>query len=1086
MFLYFENEVQLQYSSNGWKLFPCSVMEKISKKYEEVYNKYFAGSKNGFSENEGKLAAERDVILCPHIYSSLNLLPIQKHLQSSHLFQCHICAQEQCRRAGTTENIQSEFLLCLGCGYQFCTDRSFHHALRHFQKAESHCLTLSLTTLEILCFRCGKFVDTGQSSQLIEVRSLVEKCKKAECSSENSSPHLEKHFAVEERNYNITFSKRKMAKNSGISLPVSGLINFGNTCYFNAVLQVLMRTKSFCLLLAKCMSDENSQLLDPESVWQYLSFYFKWDDMQPFHPVQVFMDWKSRTLCKAFLELKNASTLTRNHVLDPSNILHVLTNKAIQFRGNQQHDSHELLRYFLDELRDEELVCMKDGIKQCCELTEDEEGKEKLKAYMLCCKTTAVDQVFGGQLLQSIRCLTCNHRSYKLDPFLDLSLALQNDDCDDNDFQACNTTKAVPMSKHRMKKLKRQKKKEKRGKIRRQRVSSGTGEQQFLKDSVKNDQMNTVNNVNGDVSSLCEDMNDLTVEDKENCNDDDSGSFYLESDDGGDSSQFESDDYDELMEKLQPGPKHPVMTSSLKSVDACLNNFMIEELLTGSSKFACDNCAEISGDKDETKLSDAKKSSLIFSPPAVLTLHLKRFENNGKTNRKIYGHVVFSTELDMSRFCCRKGRRIFDSRVLYSLYGVICHSGSMYGGHYIAYVKVEDRDDASWKRFLEKVSQVETIIFDPDDVGWQTKQRRRKTPSGSANHKRSVSDGRRLSRAPTWYMLNDNITSKVPESAVLKAEAYMLFYEPCIASGASCATIAGCFGFWLGNKQENKNTTVFPYLVASAASAIDTRLPDVVPLVQAPAKPDSVAEKVDIPSRVSEIMRFGFPGFDNLRTFEDFVVSYDRKTRTVHWVLEHLTPDRMTYDPSVDRSKCMFREDESIHSYFRSTNEDYKARSGYDRGHMAAAGNHRRTQNAIDQTFLLSNMAPQVGKGFNRDKWNELEKHVRRMARKNKNVYICTGPLYLPKRDLDGKMRVTYEVIGKQHVAVPTHFFKVILVENPESRYFIECYVMPNQSIDDSIPLNKFYAPLESVERSAGFFIFSNMPRNKLISINGK
>ncbi|XP_003375680.1 ubiquitin carboxyl- hydrolase superfamily [Trichinella spiralis] len=722
MFLYFENEVQLQYSSNGWKLFPCSVMEKISKKYEEVYNKYFAGSKNGFSENEGKLAAERDVILCPHIYSSEK-----------------ICAQEQCRRAGTTENIQSEFLLCLGCGYQFCTDRSFHHALRHFQKAESHCLTLSLTTLEILCFRCGKFVDTGQSSQLIEVRSLVEKCKKAECSSENSSPHLEKHFAVEERNYNITFSKRKMAKNSGISLPVSGLINFGNTCYFNAVLQVLMRTKSFCLLLAKCMSDENSQLLDPESVWQYLN--------------------------AAFSSCPSVYGLEKPHII------------AIQFRGNQQHDSHELLRYFLDELRDEELVCMKDGIKQCCELTEDEEGKEKLKAYMLCCKTTAVDQVFGGQLLQSIRCLTCNHRSYKLDPFLDLSLALQNDDCDDNDFQACNTTKAVPMSKHRMKKLKRQKKKEKRGKIRRQRVSSGTGEQQFLKDSVKNDQMNTVNNVNGDVSSLCEDMNDLTVEDKENCNDDDSGSFYLESDDGGDSSQFESDDYDELMEKLQPGPKHPVMTSSLKSVDACLNNFMIEELLTGSSKFACDNCAEISGDKDETKLSDAKKSSLIFSPPAVLTLHLKRFENNGKTNRKIYGHVVFSTELDMSRFCCRKGRRIFDSRVLYSLYGVICHSGSMYGGHYIAYVKVEDRDDASWKRFLEKVSQVETIIFDPDDVGWQTKQRRRKTPSGSANHKRSVSDGRRLSRAPTWYMLNDNITSKVPESAVLKAEAYMLFYE---------------------------------------------------------------------------------------------------------------------------------------------------------------------------------------------------------------------------------------------------------------------------------------------------------------------
>ena len=38
------------------------------------------------------------------------------------------------------------------------------------------------------------------------------------------------------------------------------------------------------------------------------------------------------------------------------------------------------------------------------------------------------------------------------------------------------------------------------------------------------------------------------------------------------------------------------------------------------------------------------------------------------------------------------------------------------------------------------------------------------------------------------------------------------------------------------------------------------------------------------PSRASQIMKFGYPGFDNLRTFEDFVLSYDRKTRTAHWV----------------------------------------------------------------------------------------------------------------------------------------------------------------------------------------------------------
>ncbi|VDK79419.1 unnamed protein product [Gongylonema pulchrum] len=46
--------------------------------------------------------------------------------------------------------------------------------------------------------------------------------------------------------------------------------------------------------------------------------------------------------------------------------------------------------------------------------------------------------------------------------------------------------------------------------------------------------------------------------------------------------------------------------------------------------------------------------------------------------------------------------------------------------------------------------------------------------------------------------------------------------------------------------------------------------------------------------------------------------------RTAHWVVEHLSPDRLVYHPSVDRSKCDFREDSSIHPFFKSTNADYR------------------------------------------------------------------------------------------------------------------------------------------------------------------
>lgn len=238
-------------------------------------------------------------------------------------------------------------------------------------------------------------------------------------------------------------------------------------------------------------------------------------------------------------------------------------------------------------------------------------------------------------------------------------------------------------------------------------------------------------------------------------------------------------------------------------------------------------------------------------------------------------------------------------------------------------------------------------------------------------------------------------------------------------------------------------------------------------------------------SRVSQIMRFGFPGLDNVRSLDDYILSYDRRNRTAHWVFEHLTAETVAYNEKVDRSKCEFVEDESIHPYFRSSNADYKA-SGFDRGHLAAAGNHRKAQLHCQQTFLLSNMSPQVGKGFNRDSWNRLERHVRNLTKSNKNVYVCTGPLYLPRKEADGKMYVKYQVIGKNHVAVPTHFFKVIVMENNKQELSLESYVMPNQPIDDKTPLTLFQVAPETVERAAGLLFFDKLSLNKLKTINGK
>ena len=71
------------------------------------------------------------------------------------------------------------------------------------------------------------------------------------------------------------------------------------------------------------------------------------------------------------------------------------------------------------------------------------------------------------------------------------------------------------------------------------------------------------------------------------------------------------------------------------------------------------------------------------------------------------------------------------------------------------------------------------------------------------------------------------------------------------------------------------------------------------------------------PSRISQIMKYGFPGMDNIRSYSDYVLSYDRRKRVPHWTFEHLTAQSVEPNENVDRSKSDFKPDESIHPYFR-------------------------------------------------------------------------------------------------------------------------------------------------------------------------
>lgn len=127
----------------------------------------------------------------------------------------------------------------------------------------------------------------------------------------------------------------------------------------------------------------------------------------------------------------------------------------------------------------------------------------------------------------------------------------------------------------------------------------------------------------------------------------------------------------------------------------------------------------------------------------------------------------------------------------------------------------------------------------------------------------------------------------------------------------------------------------------------------------------------------------------------------------------------------------------------------------------------------MDETFLLTNMCPQVGDGFNRDYWAHFEDFCRRLTQHYPSVRIVTGPLYLPHRTSDGKWKVEYEVIGNPpNVAVPTHFYKIILGEgkgaDQGSSVAVGAFVLPNKEISNDTPLSEFEVPIEVVERASG------------------
>lgn len=188
-----------------------------------------------------------------------------------------------------------------------------------------------------------------------------------------------------------------------------------------------------------------------------------------------------------------------------------------------------------------------------------------------------------------------------------------------------------------------------------------------------------------------------------------------------------------------------------------------------------------------------------------------------------------------------------------------------------------------------------------------------------------------------------------------------------------------------------------------------------------------------------------------------YIVSYNKETKLPNWVAWNLTAN---HTDGPYRRLGNFYEDQEV-PLPRATNDDYRG-SGWSRGHMCPAGDNKWNEQAMFDTFSLTNVCPQDA-NLNSGLWNSIEMDCRRWARKYGDIFIVCGPVFFDKE---------IERIGAGQIAVPDAFFKVVLCLNevPKGIGFIV------RNTDGTKKRDLYNNSIDQVERITGMDFFPALP----------
>jgi endonuclease G len=214
---------------------------------------------------------------------------------------------------------------------------------------------------------------------------------------------------------------------------------------------------------------------------------------------------------------------------------------------------------------------------------------------------------------------------------------------------------------------------------------------------------------------------------------------------------------------------------------------------------------------------------------------------------------------------------------------------------------------------------------------------------------------------------------------------------------------------------------------------------------------DFSIENVEIPAAITGRQ-------EQIITHIGYTVSYNSDWKIPNWVAYELTKEEVE---GVIARGHNFIPDPEVNYVESATTNDYK-NSGWDRGHMAPAADMKWSEQAMKESFYLSNICPQ-NKNLNSGIWKSLEEQVRGLATEKGNIYIVCGPIVSKQP----------ETIGYNKVVIPNAFFKVLL-QNDNGDWSAIAFMFANEN--GRKPLSTYAMSVEEIQNITNIDFFPALP----------